>query len=623
VKQACLTFRASSGFIRAVSRLSTIVMLVSAIAATTSTAHPNKLGRLGNGLRLTTEQSQAFQATMASVPLPGTGCFKALYPAHVWQRIRCIAAPVVPFPVAKGPKPLTVGGGTGYFVVTSGRISSATGSFDSVSGVTSEFSPNNSDSALVHPNTYALQLNSNTFQSGFCGSSSPCMAWQQFIYSQTPSKGGLLFIQYWLLDHSFPCPASGPARGWNYYPGDRHSRSGCYGNSPMTGGSVQALADLRALQLTGRATGGNDRVSFSSSGTEILASGQKAFLGLLGNWTGSEYNIFGDCCSSKAYFNAGTAIKVRVTIDDGTTIAPECGSNFHGFTAETNNLDLDTGCSKVGGSAPAILFSESGGGPLDLGVTVGDPHLTTVFGTHYDFMGAGEFILLEAEPGIIVQSQQKMIDSDVSVNSGLGMKIGGNIISLCADGTLSIDQVIAHLNDGVSVALANNVTLVHRANSYTISSLSGTVVRGTLTSGRIDITVSLGATDSSNVRGLLGGGGRGESRRELISRDGSVLWPPVAYRAFANYAESWRVRPGESLCGCGTVAPTMPERPKYAEDLSPQEREHAMAVCRKAGVGKDPFLSDCILDVSQMHDDNAADVFVGMAQPATVVRPHL
>jgi Subtilase family/Bacterial Ig-like domain (group 3)/Peptidase inhibitor I9 len=48
-------------------------------------------------------------------------------------------------------------------------------------------------------------------------------------------------------------------------------------------------------------------------------------------------------------------------------------------------------------------------GSLNDGVNDGDPHLTTVDGTHYDFQGAGEFVTLRDPDGLEIQSRQSPI----------------------------------------------------------------------------------------------------------------------------------------------------------------------------------------------------------------------
>src|SRR6266480_2172230 len=94
---------------------------------------------------------------MARVRPPKKGCFKASYPSTEWGEVTCTAAPARSYP----PRLYTVGSAVDFSAVVAGHIASATGSFDSVNGVTSE---NNSG----NPDTYSLQLNSEYFTSPAC-----------------------------------------------------------------------------------------------------------------------------------------------------------------------------------------------------------------------------------------------------------------------------------------------------------------------------------------------------------------------------------------------------------------------------------------------------------------------
>jgi hypothetical protein len=110
---------------------------------------------------------------------PQTECFTASYPDIQWQEVPCGAAPTVP----------NVNGGPVAEAMTGSDISTAVGSFDSVSGVTSVTSiydtlPVNGD--------YTLQLNTNTFTPSLCVNAqptgrAPCYAWRNY----SPLCGGL------------------------------------------------------------------------------------------------------------------------------------------------------------------------------------------------------------------------------------------------------------------------------------------------------------------------------------------------------------------------------------------------------------------------------------------------
>src|SRR6185436_20645262 len=106
-------------------------------------------------------------------------------------------------------------------------ISTAIGSFPTVTNVTSESGPvGNTGPSL--PNTYTLQLNTNFFSSTVCaGSPNPgCRGWEQFVYENRDTFGRA-FIQYWLIEYSKPCPAG---QGWTLTAVAGFPGTSCYKN---------------------------------------------------------------------------------------------------------------------------------------------------------------------------------------------------------------------------------------------------------------------------------------------------------------------------------------------------------------------------------------------------------
>jgi hypothetical protein len=233
--------------------------------------------------------------------------------------------------------------------------------------------------STVYLDVYSLQLNANEFTTPACSGAAGCSGWEQFLYSQSECGGnGCIFIEYWLLNHTSPCPAG---NAWTYYAGTPSTVPGCYLNTAVAPVPAQALGDLGNLTLSGSVSGGTDVVTVSTANGDVHAATQDSILGLAQGWTGAEFNVVGDCCASEAFFNSGSAITVRLAGANGTTDAPQCATSFTGPTAETNNLNLSTPCSTGGGSFPAIVFPESGGGPIPAGTTIGILPPMSVTGT--------------------------------------------------------------------------------------------------------------------------------------------------------------------------------------------------------------------------------------------------
>jgi FG-GAP-like repeat len=297
---------------------------------------------------------------MAHVPPPHEGCFTSSYPNTQWQEVPCVAGPTIPFPPARGPRPDTAGDGNDPAAgVITGHISTATGSFDSVSGVTSVTS-------LFGPDDYSLQLNTNTFSSSICsgaGTPAKCQGWQQFIFSnsQCMTGGGnypCTFMQYWLLGWGkTTCPT-----GWMFMLNGTDDECFMDSDAVLLPFPPPTIANLRNLSLVGQAvSGGLDTVIFSTGSSLYAVQNSDDVLGLAKGWTAVEYNIVGDGGGSEATFNSGSSMIVRVSVDNGTPSHPTCvGPGFTGFTAEKNNLYFHVFSGTPRSSTePAIVFTQS------------------------------------------------------------------------------------------------------------------------------------------------------------------------------------------------------------------------------------------------------------------------
>lgn len=571
---------------------------------------------------------------MRLIPFPGKGCFEAKYPNKTWQRVPCGPAPTKPSPLALKTRPNQVGAGNDYFAVTTGNISSATGSFDSVSGVTAVYSPTDlSNPTIVHPDTYMLQVNANRFptQAYNCNNLSNCTGWQQFIFSQRSDCGApCVYIESWLLNYPSPSSCaqlSAPAgsSGWIGQDATTTTAGGCFLNTAISTVPAQTIADLGKLKLQGTASmGGQDQAILQTPQGDLKATNQDSLLGLAQSWSEAEFNLFGDCCAFEAFLNSGSNLTVRLEVDNGTSNSPQCQTGFtpsRGATAETNNLNLGT-CNTVGGASPAIVFAESGGGPLPPGYTVGDTHLTTFFGVHYDFQASGDFVLVQADPGLIVQTRQKpwAMNPGVSVNTAVATEMQDNRIAVCRNG-LWVNGSHTSLADGASLSLANGVMVSRRGAVYAVSRESGDLVQADLSPGSyMNVTVALGVTNPYNIRGLLGG--EGSAPHDPISGTGEPLKSPFSYEDFQRYAQSWRVSATDSfLLRCEEVAVGMPKAPIYASDLPAPEQERVQRICKRADVKNQALLEDCKLDVSLLHVNSAANVFLRTPAPIRVLKP--
>jgi hypothetical protein len=320
-----------------------------------------------------------WRSGMVHILLPNKGCFTSSYPSDQWQEVPCTTASVAPMTVTTGNIQATV----------KGYISTAVGSFDNVTGVTEETSQVLGSGGQV-PNAFSLQVNPSPFSTPLCsGAANPaiCTGWQQFAFLNPCGIGfSCIKMEYWLRDWgSTNCPS-----GWTYY--NNNGNENCYLDSNSLAVPEQTVANLVDLSLMGQANnGGMDAVVFSTGSALYAVQNEDSFLNLAQNWQSVNFNVLGQCCSTTAYFNSGSTIIVRISIDSGTTSAPSCaGYIFSGASlGESNNLSFASPPAARAGTAPALVFTESSAGgaasPCDSAVELPSGALTD---TH-DFNGDG------------------------------------------------------------------------------------------------------------------------------------------------------------------------------------------------------------------------------------------
>jgi hypothetical protein len=395
---------------------------------------------------------------------------------------------------------------------------------------------------------------------------------------------------------------------------------------------VQPLANLAQLTLTGTAaTDGLDTITLQTGGNIYTASGSDDVLVLAQGWKLAEFNVFGDCCSSDATFNAGTTMAVRISVTDGTMNAPSCGGQ--GFTSETNNLNLVPPCCPYGGASPAIVFWQSSNPGATSqcvgGTSIGDTHLTNFNGLYYDFQASGDFLLAETDPEFVVQTRQKSgapTWPNATVNKAVAMQMGKNRVAVCIEPTrFVVDGKQKNLSDGASLALPG-AKVTRNGSTYVFMRPDGKNVRAELDSAWINVSVNLGSkTPVAIVRGLLGNANGNTGEDDLASRDRTVLPQPVSFAdLYQRYGDSWRVPPAESLpaqlCDDRRIERGNPGRSFYANDLAPKQREPAQATCVAAGVKNQTLLEACTLDTAVL-GRTAAKVFARAKAPRAVLHP--
>jgi len=549
-----------------------------------------------------------WQKQIAKIPVPKKGCFTATYPAKEWKEVPC-------GPPSKFPN--TVGGTIGNDVgpqVTPLLISSATGSFDSVSPSTiTETGPWGGNPSAA--NAFTIQMNTRFFTTSVCAGHAGCQGWQQFIYSQNQCGGPCVFMEYWLINYGSPCP-SGP---WI------QSGSNCFFNSASNGAPAITAAQLQGTTLTGTAQGGTDTVVLTSPGGGATATAADSVLNLQNAWDTADFIVCGDCCSTQANFSAGTTLIQRITVTDGSDKKPACSTQAS--TGETNNLSFGPTAPVASGVGPGLLYSESSVGGLAAcaaATSIGDTHLTTFDRTLYDFQAPGDFILVEtAESGFVVQARQQSgapTWPNATINKAVAARMGKTNVAVCLKETpLSVDGAPTPLADGKSLVLPSGVHIARSGNVYSIQDKSGDSVRAELNGTYINVTVGLGRWPQEAHGLLLNANG---NINEIAARDGKVLTAPFPFAdLYHHYSDSWAVPRAQSLldvCGKPIVEAGLPEKPFFAKDLPTKQYQAARTACARAGVKAKALLDACTLDVAVIGSADAAKVYAGAAAPAAV-----
>lgn len=628
----------------------------------------------GLGSALQTAQSpvspeirETWRKSMVKIPLPKKGCFTASYPDQEWHEVPCSTAkPFPPVPQTRGSKggstPSVGGGGTAdYSAETSGLYTSAEGTFNSVTPGISEASNAPPGTSGATDNSFSLQLNTNTFTNSvttnLCkGAAQPsmCQGWEQFVFQNNLPPTyctACVSIYYWLVPYGgATCPT-----GWSSDVGD------CFISSTLAPVPLMTIAPLSTLTLTGKISGGNDTVILDNN-SALSATVSDSTLNLDQSWNFTEFNVFGGGGGNGAFFstptstNPGTTIVVKTSVDDGTTNAPSCRNNS--FTGETNNLNLVT-CCPYGGASPNIQFMETDAGhTATCGATqlLGDPHITTADGTHYNFQGAGEFVSLRDSDGAEIQTRQKpvsttFIGSDpydslttcVSLNtavaarvgehrvtwepnlsgvpdpSGLQLRIDGALTALAPEGiTLGAGARVSpqaggslevDFPDGKSL-LATPEWWASQSEWYLNVAISnlGLVSGDTAASGR---GIAGAIASGSWLPALPGGASLGPMPSSLPQRYNTL------YKEFAN---AWRVNNKDSLFDYAPGTSTSDftnkdwprEQPPCAvrdeKPLAPGSEALAQEACRR--VSDQSARADCIFDVRATGDPIFAHTYI-------------
>jgi len=233
--------------------------------------------------------------------------------------------------------------------------------------------------------------------------------------------------------------------------------------------------------------------------------------------------------------------------------------------------------------------------------------------------------VLASAPGFQVQARQASgapTWPNASVNKAVAVQMGNTRVALYIEPTrLVIDGQAKNLDDGKTIEMPDGVQVRRQGNLYVISSERGDSVRATLNSTWMDLAVGLGHTPQAQARGLLGT--PNENAQALVTSSGNVLRMPVSFNdLYHPFADGWRVQANQSLFSeATTIRAGIPSQLFTTQHLTPQDRAHALAICKANHITTPALLDACTLDTAVLNDEAAARVFVRTPAPRIVLKP--
>lgn len=243
----------------------------------------------------------------------------------------------------------------------------------------------------------------------------------------------------------------------------------------------------------------------------------------------------------------------------------------------------------------------------------GDPHLRTPDGLLYDFHGYGEFIFTKSTTDnfeVQVRLANPYSTSlQATLNTGIAVNTGEDKVSVIAKPFgLYINNIAQEINFDI-LPLKGAAAIKREINGnytiLTIRSQNGDNVQVRLDGGSyFDFGISMAENRMGKLEGLMGNydGNQGNDLRlktgERVEKTFTSLYPA--------YADSWRVEGEKSLFyyepGTNTESFTKKDFPKEPIKFTAEKLKWAEGICRQAGLGEEPFISQCTFDVAVTED---------------------
>ncbi len=240
------------------------------------------------------------------------------------------------------------------------------------------------------------------------------------------------------------------------------------------------------------------------------------------------------------------------------------------------------------------------------GAVVGDPHVVTPDGRHFDFHAVGEFVALEV-PDAEIQVRLRGVTPFMSVVEAVAARVGDSVVQLggapsdddwlLIDGVANDDNVIELAGGGFVIRVDEEALVVWPEAAHMMA------VNG---DGYTDLVVRPGLTALDTSEGLLG------AIDGDPANDPAVDGEPIDLRdresLYGVGASAWLVDDASSLFtyadGEGPETFHDPDAPS-AGGPSDDDLDAARARCEDAGVTEPNALARCAYDLAVTGDDAA------------------